>query len=137
MPVTETPSPEAKQFRDGIDIDAVDGAVQLLYDIPAIQVEHVRHEEPVINTGFWRGVGVIHNNFVIESFTDELAAASRQDPEAFRRPCWASRHARWPCWTSRRRKPDGGNHCRAATGVGWPFSTAGGAPTWRRSPKWR
>src|SRR6266403_4583384 len=72
-------------FKDGIDIDAVDGAVQLLYDIPAIQVEHVRHEEPMLNTGFWRGVGVTHNNFVIESFVDELAAASRQDPVAFRR----------------------------------------------------
>jgi len=41
-------------FKDGIDIDAVDGAVQLLYDIPAIQIEYVRHEEPVLNTGFWR-----------------------------------------------------------------------------------
>src|SRR5262249_18200951 len=72
-------------FKDGIDIDAVDGAVQLLYDIPAIQVEHVRHEEPVLNTGFLRGVGVTHNNFVIESFPDELAAASKRDPVAFRR----------------------------------------------------
>jgi isoquinoline 1-oxidoreductase beta subunit len=72
-------------FKDGIDVDAVDGAVQLLYDIPAIQVEHVRHEEPVLNTGFWRGVGVTHNNFVIESFTDELAATSKQDPVTFRR----------------------------------------------------
>src|SRR5262245_41150544 len=72
-------------FKDGIDIDAIDGAVQLLYDIPAIQVEHVRHEEPVLNTGFWRGVGVTHNNFVVEGFIDELAAASKQDPVAFRR----------------------------------------------------
>jgi isoquinoline 1-oxidoreductase subunit beta len=72
-------------FKDGKDIDAIDGAVQLLYDIPAIQVEHVRHEEPVLNTGFWRGVGVTHNNFVVESFVDELAVASAQDPVAFRR----------------------------------------------------
>jgi isoquinoline 1-oxidoreductase beta subunit len=72
-------------FRDGIDVDAVDGAVQLVYDIPAIQVEYVRQEEPVLNTGFWRGVGVTHNTFVIESFIDELAAVSKQDPVAFRR----------------------------------------------------
>ena len=72
-------------FKDGIDGDAVDGAVHLLYDIPAIQVEYVRHEEPVLNTGFWRGVGVTHNSFVIESFIDELAAAARQDPLTYRR----------------------------------------------------
>jgi len=57
-------------FKDGLDGDALDGAVQLRYDIPAIQLEYVRHEEPVLNTGFWRGVGVTHNTFVIESFID-------------------------------------------------------------------
>ncbi len=72
-------------FKDGIDADGVDGAVHLVYDIPAIQVEYVRHEEPVLNTGFWRGVGVTHNMFVIESFMDELSAVSKQDPVAFRR----------------------------------------------------
>ncbi len=71
-------------FQNGLDGDALDGAVHLLYDIPAIQVEYVRHEEPVVNTGFWRGVGVTHNTFVIESFIDELAAAARQDPLEYR-----------------------------------------------------
>ena len=72
-------------FRNGIDPDAVGAAVELLYDIPAIQVEFVRHEEPVLNTTFWRGVGPTHNVFVIESFIDELAAAAKADPVAYRR----------------------------------------------------
>src|SRR5881296_2419952 len=71
-------------FRNGLDGDALDGAVHLQYDIPAIQVEYVRHEEPVVNTGFWRGVGVTHNTFVIESFIDELALAAQQDPLEYR-----------------------------------------------------
>jgi isoquinoline 1-oxidoreductase beta subunit len=72
-------------FKNGLDDDAVDGSAQLLYDIPAIQVEYVRHEEPALNTGWWRGVGPTHNVFVVESFIDELAAAARQDPLAYRR----------------------------------------------------
>jgi isoquinoline 1-oxidoreductase beta subunit len=72
-------------FKNGLDGDALDGAVDLLYNIPAIRVEYVRHEEPVLNTGFWRGVGVTHNTFVIESFIDELALAAKADPFEYRR----------------------------------------------------
>ena len=71
-------------FKDGMDSDAVDGAAQLLYEIPAVQVEYVRHEEPVLNTGWWRGVGPTHNIFVVESFIDELAVTAQQDPLAYR-----------------------------------------------------
>lgn len=72
-------------FKHGLDSDAVDGAAQLLYEIPGIQVEYVRHEEPALNTGFWRGVGPTHNIFVVESFIDELAVASSGDPFTYRR----------------------------------------------------
>ena len=72
-------------FKNGLDDDAVDAAVQLPYDIPAVQIEYVRHEEPVLNTGWWRGVGPTHNVFAIESSVDELANAAKQDPVAFRR----------------------------------------------------
>jgi isoquinoline 1-oxidoreductase beta subunit len=44
----------------------------------------VRVEPPGIPTGWWRGVGATHNVFVVESFIDELAAAAKQDPVAYR-----------------------------------------------------
>jgi isoquinoline 1-oxidoreductase beta subunit len=69
----------------GVDLDAVDGAAELPYDIPAIKVEYSRQEPPGIPTAFWRGVGPTHNIFVVESFMDELAAAAKQDPVAYRR----------------------------------------------------
>jgi isoquinoline 1-oxidoreductase beta subunit len=72
-------------FKNGIDDDAVDSAMQILYEIPAVQIEYLRHEEPALNTGFWRGVGNTHNDFVMESFMDELAAAAKADPVAYRR----------------------------------------------------
>ncbi|HTA73125.1 MAG TPA: xanthine dehydrogenase family protein molybdopterin-binding subunit [Gemmatimonadaceae bacterium] len=72
-------------FKNGLDGDALDTAAQMLYEIPAVQIEYLRHEEPVLNTGFWRGVGNTHNDFVMESFIDELAAAAKADPVAYRR----------------------------------------------------
>ena len=70
--------------KDGVDPDAVEGAKDMPYAIPNVLVDYVRHEPPV-PTAFWRGVGPTHNIFVVESFIDELAAASKQDPLAFRR----------------------------------------------------
>jgi isoquinoline 1-oxidoreductase subunit beta len=72
-------------FKKGIDIDAVDSAVDTPYDIPNFQVEYVRVEPPAVLTGFWRGVGPNNNVFAIESFMDELARKINKDPIAFRR----------------------------------------------------
>ena len=71
--------------KNGVDPDAVEGAADLQYAIPDIRVEYVRHEPPGVPTAFWRGVGPTHNIFVVESFIDELAYASKTDPVAFRR----------------------------------------------------
>ncbi|HKW41668.1 MAG TPA: xanthine dehydrogenase family protein molybdopterin-binding subunit [Gemmatimonadales bacterium] len=68
-----------------LDLDAVDGAAEPPYTIPNIRVEYVRTEPPSIPTAFWRGVGPTHNVFVVESFIDELAAASQHDPFEYRR----------------------------------------------------
>src|SRR5712672_130489 len=72
-------------FQKGIDIDAVDSAVDLPYAIPNIQVEYVRAEPPAVPTGFWRGVGPNNNVFAVESFMDELARKAGKDPVEFRR----------------------------------------------------
>jgi isoquinoline 1-oxidoreductase beta subunit len=72
-------------FQNGIDIDAVDSAVDIPYDIPNLQVEYMRAEPPGVTTGFWRGVGPNNNVFAIECFIDELARKAGADPIAFRR----------------------------------------------------
>jgi isoquinoline 1-oxidoreductase beta subunit len=72
-------------FEKGIDIDAVDSAVDMPYDIPNFHVEYVRAEPPAVPTGFWRGVGPNNNVFAIECFMDELARKAGKDPIDFRR----------------------------------------------------
>jgi isoquinoline 1-oxidoreductase beta subunit len=72
-------------FAKGVDPDAVDAGADLPYAIPNLRVEFVREEPPGVRTGFWRGVGPNNNVFAIESFMDELARGSGQDPAAFRR----------------------------------------------------
>ena len=73
-------------FKDGLDPDVLEGAAEPPppYALPNMLVEYVRQEPPGIPTGFWRGVGPTHNVFVVESFIDELAAAAKQDPVAYR-----------------------------------------------------
>jgi isoquinoline 1-oxidoreductase beta subunit len=71
-------------FKDGLDGDSTEGAINLAYGLPNFRVEYRRVEPPGIPTAFWRSVGPSHNVFVTESFIDELAAAAKQDPVAYR-----------------------------------------------------
>jgi isoquinoline 1-oxidoreductase beta subunit len=72
-------------FANGLDPDTIEGAIDLVYDIPNFHVEYVRVEPPGIPTAFWRSVGPSHNVFVTETVIDELAAAAKQDPVEYRR----------------------------------------------------
>ena len=72
-------------FNNGLDPDTTEGAIDLVYALPNMHVEYLRVEPPGIPTAFWRSVGPSHNVFVTESFIDELAAAAKQDPVAYRR----------------------------------------------------
>jgi isoquinoline 1-oxidoreductase beta subunit len=71
-------------FNKGLDPDTTEGAIDLVYALPNMHVEYVQVEPPGIPTAFWRSVGPSHNVFVTESFIDELAAAAKRDPVAYR-----------------------------------------------------
>jgi isoquinoline 1-oxidoreductase subunit beta len=82
--------PNVKDWTDpaapppNIDTMAVEGLIDIPYDIPNQTVEQHRLELDV-PVSVWRTTGHGPNNFVLESFIDELAVAAHADPVAFRR----------------------------------------------------
>jgi len=70
-------------FRGSVDPTAVEGAKDLPYSVPDLQVEYVRADLP-IPVFFWRSVGHSYNAFAVECFIDEIAAATRGDPVLLR-----------------------------------------------------
>jgi isoquinoline 1-oxidoreductase beta subunit len=74
------------------DVDSVEGATNLPYEIPNILVDvHTPRTGPRVWA--WRSVGSSHNAFVVEGFCDELAHAAGKDPFEFRRAL-LSKHQR-------------------------------------------
>jgi isoquinoline 1-oxidoreductase subunit beta len=71
--------------RNGVDADAVTSAVDLAYPLENMEVRFARHDPQGVPTGWWRGVGATRSVFAVESFVDELAAATQQDPVRYRR----------------------------------------------------
>lgn len=65
------------------DKTASEGVFDQPYEWPAARVAHAAVALPV-PVGFWRSVGHSHQAFFKESFVDELAAATKADPVAFR-----------------------------------------------------
>jgi isoquinoline 1-oxidoreductase beta subunit len=59
------------------------------YSFPNLLIDHAMRNPPV-PPGFWRGVNLNQNTIYLESFIDEIAAATRQDPLALRRKLMAS-----------------------------------------------
>ncbi|MBC7513899.1 MAG: xanthine dehydrogenase family protein molybdopterin-binding subunit [Herminiimonas sp.] len=59
------------------------------YSFPNLLVDHAMRNPPV-PPGFWRGVNLNQNTIYLESFIDEIAFATKQDPLALRRKLMAS-----------------------------------------------
>jgi isoquinoline 1-oxidoreductase subunit beta len=66
------------------DWSTFDGAYNLPYAIPAVEVDFVTHD-PGIPLGWWRSVASSQNAYVTECFLDEVAAAAGRDPYELRR----------------------------------------------------
>ena len=68
---------------DSPDKTTAEGLFDLPYGFANQRMSHVSTQMGV-PIGFWRSVGHSHNAFFSESFIDELAFESKQDPVAFR-----------------------------------------------------
>jgi isoquinoline 1-oxidoreductase beta subunit len=71
-------------IKNGIDDASVEGAADLLYGIPNVQVD--LHSPKIgVPVQWWRSVGHSHNGFAVEAFFDEVAHAGGKDPYELRR----------------------------------------------------
>ena len=63
--------------------DAMGGSATMPYDIANVRIEHIKNN-PGVPFGAWRSVAYSRNGFVVESFLDEIAVASKMDPVELR-----------------------------------------------------
>jgi isoquinoline 1-oxidoreductase beta subunit len=75
---------EPLMVKDGVDAASVEGAADILYGIPNLQVD--LHSPKIgVPVQWWRSVGHSHTGFSVEGFFDEVAHAGGKDPYELRR----------------------------------------------------
>jgi isoquinoline 1-oxidoreductase beta subunit len=80
---------ESFGIKDGVDSTSVEGAADLLYGIPNLQVD--LHSPKIgVPVQWWRSVGHSHTGFSVEAFLDEVAHAGGKDPYELRRKLLAN-----------------------------------------------
>ena len=70
-------------IKDGVDLTSVEGAAQVPYLIPNLQVD-LHSPKHVVHVQWWRSVGHSHTAFIVETMIDELARLAGKDPVAYR-----------------------------------------------------
>src|SRR5207253_10905545 len=75
---------ESFGIKNGVDSASVEGAADILYGIPNLQVD--LHSPKIgVPVQWWRSVGHSHTGFSVEGFFDEMAHAGKKDPYQLRR----------------------------------------------------
>lgn len=74
---------EPMMVKNGVDGTSVEGAANLPYAIPNLQVE-LHSPRSGIPVQWWRSVGSTHTAYSAETIMDELATLAGKDPVAFR-----------------------------------------------------
>lgn len=76
---------EGGMVKDGVDATSVEGAQNLPYAIPNLQVDlHTTNDQVKIPIQWWRSVGSTHTGYATEVFIDQLARTAKQDPIEYR-----------------------------------------------------
>lgn len=84
-----------QNIRNGLDpvqfqgLNAPGPEASIGYSFPNLLVDHAMRN-PSVPPGFWRGVNLNQNAIYLESFIDEIAFATKQDPLAVRRKLMAN-----------------------------------------------
>ncbi len=87
--ITQGTAFEAYTIKDGVDSTSVEGAADILYGIPNLQVD--LHSPKIgVPVQWWRSVGHSHTGFSVEGFFDEVAHAGGKDPFELRRKLLAN-----------------------------------------------
>jgi len=81
---------EQSMTKGGIDETSVEGAREIPYAIPNLLID-LHSPKNLVPVQWWRSVGHSHMAFVVESFIDEAAHASGNDPYEFRRALLADK----------------------------------------------
>jgi isoquinoline 1-oxidoreductase subunit beta len=72
-----------------VDFTSVEGAANLPYEIPNLQVE--LHTTKIgVPIQWWRSVGSTHTAYAVECFIDDIARGTKQDPVELRRKLLAN-----------------------------------------------
>jgi isoquinoline 1-oxidoreductase subunit beta len=76
---------EGGMVKNGVDATSVEGAQNLPYKIPNLQVDlHTTNDSVKTPIQWWRSVGSTHTGYATEVFIDQLARVANKDPVAYR-----------------------------------------------------